>query len=61
MLFRRLPVPIERERHVSFFSMLEMDEGDAEENGTGAEDTPSAESSPDGHAMYDSRRCSGLT
>jgi len=31
-----VPVPIERERHVSFFSMLEMDEGDAEENGTGA-------------------------
>ncbi len=28
---KRVPVPIERELHRSLFSMLEMDEGDAEE------------------------------
>jgi hypothetical protein len=33
MLFKRVPVPIERELHRSLFSMLEMDEGDAEEMG----------------------------
>jgi len=31
MLSKRVPVPIEREPHRSLFSMLEMDEGDAEE------------------------------